>query len=242
MQETKVKKFIYKGQYLDVELNETNELYDIYNDMFKKDFFYELSYLRKRNEKLEKFNSNQQNDDNNSSNEENNNDENDCNDLEEQEVNNDNPSTNEDDDDLNKSKNIEDNLEDNLPINLQHKFMKILYRKITIKTHPDKTKDTDLHEIFKQADVAYKEENLLDLLIIAIQLRIKYPALNFDFASKLELDIKLKENKINDIKSTIAWNWGSKCDEPEEREKLKKYLYGIWGLPDDFLDNNNYKI
>ena len=53
MQETKVKKFIYKGQYLDVELNETNELYDIYNDMFKKDFFNELSYLRKRNEKLE---------------------------------------------------------------------------------------------------------------------------------------------------------------------------------------------
>ena len=48
MQKLKLKNLLYKGQYLDVELNETNELYDIYNDMFKKDFFNELSYLRKK--------------------------------------------------------------------------------------------------------------------------------------------------------------------------------------------------
>ena len=51
-----------------------------------------------------------------------------------------------------------------------------------------------------------------------------------------------KENKIEDIKSTVAWNWGNKSDDPEEKEKLKKYLYGIWGLPDDFLENQEYKI
>ena len=37
-QDTKIKKFIYKGQYLDVELNETNDLYEVYNNKFKDDF------------------------------------------------------------------------------------------------------------------------------------------------------------------------------------------------------------
>ena len=214
MLESKVKKFIYKGQYLDVELNETNELYEIYNDMFKKDFFAELAYLRKRSEKLNK------------------------------EINK--TDTDESNDEQNIDSKQEDELDEQEEIKdddkVENKFIKNLYRKITIKTHPDKTNDTDLHEIFKQADVAYKEENLLDLLIIAIQLRIKYPKMDFDISQKLQKDIKAKENKIEDIKSTVAWNWGNKSDDPEEKEKLKKYLYGIWGLPDDFLENQEYKI
>ena len=220
MLESKIKKFIYKGQYLDVELNETNELYEIYNDMFKKDFFAELAYLRKRSEKLNK--------------------EMNKTDLDE---NNDEPiddELKEEPDDQEELEEPEDN--DEIDMNIEIKFMKNLYRKITIKTHPDKTNDTDLHEIFKQADIAYKEENLLDLLIIAIQLRIKYPKMDFDISQKLQKDIKAKENKIEDIKSTVAWNWGNKSDDPEEKEKLKKYLYGIWGLPDDFHENPDYKI
>ena len=62
--------------------------------------------------------------------------------------------------------------------------------------------------------------------------------MNFNIISKLEKDIKSKEYKINEIKKTIAWTWGTKNDEPQEREKLKKYLYGVWGLPDDFLEKN----
>ena len=218
--DSKIKKFIYKGQYLDVELNETNELYEVYNNIFKKDFSTELDYVRKRSQKLEQENNDENNKDI---------------DNDERPVSNDK----EDDENLNteENENLEEEEVDN-DIDLEHKLMKNLYRKITLKTHPDKTNDEELHEIFKQADIAYKEENLLDLLIISIQLRIKYSIMNFNIISKLEKDIKSKEYKINEIKKTIAWTWGTKNDEPQEREKLKKYLYGVWGLPDDFLEKN----
>ena len=231
-QDTKIKKFIYKGQYLDVELNETNDLYEVYNNKFKEDFSVELAYLRKRNAKLEKSMNKKQN----------------------EKKDDDAPQEEQDKEDIDGSKdeskdeakdeakdeeNDEFQKQEQIPINEEHKFTKILYRRITIKTHPDKTRDPDLHEIFKLADVAYKECNLLDLLIIAIQLRIKIPKCDFEITSKLENDIKSKELKIEDLKSTVAWNWGSKCDDPDERNRLKKYLYGMWGLPDDFLETVN---
>ena len=154
--DSKIKKFIYKGQYLDVELNETNELYEVYNNIFKKDFSTELDYVRKRSQKLEQENNDENNKDI---------------DNDEKPVSNDK----EDNENLNteENENLEEEEVDN-DIDLEHKLMKNLYRKITLKTHPDKTNDEELHEIFKQADIAYKEENLLDLLIISIQLRIKY--------------------------------------------------------------------
>ena len=231
-QDTKIKKFIYKGQYLDVELNETNDLYEVYNNKFKKDFSVELAYLRKRNAKLEE-----------SMNKEQNEKKDDDAPQEEQDKEDIDESKDETKDEANDEENDEENDEfqkqEQVPINKERKFTKILYRKITIKTHPDKTRDTDLHEIFKLADVAYKECNLLDLLIIAIQLRIKIPKCEFEITYKLENDIKNKEIKIEDLKSTVAWNWGSKCDDPDERNRLKKYLYGMWGLPDDFLETAN---
>jgi len=228
-QDTKIKKFIYKGQYLDVELNETNDLYEVYNNKFKKDFSIELAYLRKRNAKLEKSMNKKEEQ----------NEEKDDDDPQEDKAEDEDEDEDEAKDEAKENDEFQKQEQEQIPINEERKFTKILYRKITIKTHPDKTRDTDLHEIFKLADVAYKECNLLDLLIIAIQLRIKIPKCEFEITYKLEKDIKYKELKIEDLKSTVAWNWGSKYDDDGERDRLKKYLYGMWGLPDNFIETVN---
>ena len=104
--DSKIKKFIYKGQYLDVELNETNELYEVYNNIFKKDFSTELDYVRKRSQKLEQENNDENNKDI---------------DNDEKPVSNDK----EDNENLNteENENLEEEEVDN-DIDLEHKLMK----------------------------------------------------------------------------------------------------------------------
>ena len=127
-------------------------------------------------------------------------------------------------------------------------WMKKLFKKIALETHPDKISNrgdltpvekTEREAFYKQAVFAIEESKEMDILEIAILLLID-PGIS----SKQQLKIISKEienvmEEIESYRSKVAWTWGESFGEKEIRLKLLKYIMGILKMPaitDDIIE------
>ena len=102
--------------------------------------------------------------------------------------------------------------------------MKVLYRRITKITHPDKVESEFLTSYFKKASNAYSESNVAELFTIAATLNIDVSDLDADqIALELEESILEKTISIRNMKGSLAWCW-SQAKTEAERELIKKQV------------------
>lgn len=106
------------------------------------------------------------------------------------------------------------------------KYIKKLYRILSLKTHPDKNNGTtESKEEFAKINKAYKEKDILRLFKFAIKYNIEItPIILETCISLFDKTITELQEKIYHVKQTIAWNWGIASEEEKEihREVLKK--------------------
>ena len=107
-------------------------------------------------------------------------------------------------------------------------WVKKLYRKIVVITHPDKTGSVQstqlkdrLAEQYRIAQNAYNQEKHSDLIMVAFDLNIAIPEGVVDKEVTPESDIKKKN--INSVKKKIGWQWYH-IPEHQKDAELKKIL------------------
>ena len=247
----KLNMYTSKLSYLKSELEYVNEMFDEYNKLFMNEFSVELDYVRNRNMKLydkikkEELNKMREKEDKynkqqNDSNEEHENSDEEKRDSDEEKG----------DSDEEKSDKPKDKKKD-----IKKEILKKLYRKIAVITHPDKINKINdqslknkLTLLFKKADKYYKKNMLLNLILIANELNInshqeifKIMEILCDNLSTInkyfDKEITNLETEISNVKKAVAWIWGS-AETEEEKNKVKKWIYGNWGIP---LDMNKTK-
>ncbi len=88
--------------------------------------------------------------------------------------------------------------------------LKSLFRKIVVRTHPDKTgNNKHAREIYENAAVAKREGSLQDLIDVSNKIKIK-PDINKFTLTELDLlesNINELKIKINKIKNSYPWVW-----------------------------------
>lgn len=93
----------------------------------------------------------------------------------------------------------------------REKKLKDLYRKIVKITHPDKTLDDILHELYIQATGYYNEKDLLSLFYLCYKLGISF---DVDSLEVEELDQKTSDfknkNKFLENNLTLIWLYSDK--------------------------------
>lgn len=107
-----------------------------------------------------------------------------------------------------------------------------IYRKLSLKTHPDRNINLDEEEkleneeIFKEITESYENGDFCDLLVKAKELRVKIPELLEEDLEILKINIKNIEEKLNGIKKEISWKWcTTSC--AIEKENIKKFIKKI---------------
>ena len=102
--------------------------------------------------------------------------------------------------------------------------LKKLYRTIAQKTHPDKTNDERLNEIFKLSAEAMKEENWMALVEFAGELSLDIEFLSDETCETVEQSIEENQKKISGIKSTFSYIWSRQKDD-NDRAIFKSMFY-----------------
>lgn len=95
----------------------------------------------------------------------------------------------------------------------QPEWVKPLYRKIALKTHPDRLigiadpdEKEDLVDMYERAVSAHDSEDYGELIAIAIELSLELPD-NDDVYDALEEKAKSYSLKITKMKSSLYWMW-----------------------------------
>ncbi len=108
---------------------------------------------------------------------------------------------------------------------------KKLYRKIAMETHPDRhdlldipeSERNDLHDVFKQASEAYENDNISEMIRLALDIDINIEDLGIDQTILLDYMIRAIKKVELDIKSmteTFVWLWGNSHGNLEARVRL----------------------
>jgi len=113
--------------------------------------------------------------------------------------------------------------QDNKPSDTPDELKK-LYRAIAQKTHPDKTTDERLNEIFKLSADAMKEENWMALVEFAGELNLDIEFLSDETCAKVEESIDRNQKKIIGIKNTFSYIWSRQKNE-QDRGMFKTMFY-----------------
>ena len=100
------------------------------------------------------------------------------------------------------------------------KLCKKLYRKISLKSHPDKYPNR--HEIFIRAKKAYQQLDLMELLFIALLVKIRQPYVSVKEYEQMANMIKCHLDKI---RHNLVWVW---FEQTHQRVSLRKYLAQQW--------------
>jgi hypothetical protein len=90
-------------------------------------------------------------------------------------------------------------------INSRPDKLKRLYKKVAIKTHPDRGGS---ESEFKEVNDAFKKLDLATLLNYAGMYDVDYEVEDDDIQI-LDKNLKQLESEIKQIKSTLAWKWGT---------------------------------
>jgi len=207
MNETKLilKKLLLKYDYLESYLEEVNFKYAKYNTQFLKEY-YELNPPPKKPESPPKEDENPEElkeEVEGESEEPKQEDEGEPKESEEE-------SKEEGDDD------IECDGEMNEENELLREALNKLYKKLSLKTHPDKHGGNN--EKFIEVLNAYKSKNILKLIRLAKEFNIDY-VLSDDIITYIEEDITKIESKIHELQHHVCWLW---CNADEDTKKSFK--------------------
>ena len=94
--------------------------------------------------------------------------------------------------------------------------LKKLYRTIAQRTHPDKTTDERLNEIFKLSAEAMQEENWMALVEFAGEIGLDIEFLSDETCNKVEESIERNQKKIAIIKNTFSYMWSRQSNENDK--------------------------
>jgi thioester reductase-like protein len=103
-----------------------------------------------------------------------------------------------------------------------------VYKKIAMKTHPDRVKDESLVDFFDQATQAMKENDWMATLSIALALDIKTPEFTEELRQKLQANILEIKTKVKNLHNTAAWVWANTAEE--NKEKIRKSIRAMMGI------------
>lgn len=112
-----------------------------------------------------------------------------------------------------------------------------LYRKITYKTHPDRSNDAELNALFLEANKAYKAKNLPKILLLCEKLNIPIPHLDDTDIKLMKTNCKIIRAKINRVKQQVSWRWCTSETEQQQNE-IRKWVRDI--LAEHVLTKINY--
>jgi hypothetical protein len=258
----KITRYINQSRYLESEFQETESFHEEYQDIFNNDFKHELDIVRKKNvtksekekkEFIEKMKEEGHDIDEDI--------------LYEEYMNNLNDNENKTVDDINDKLDAKLDEELNKKNNsLYYVLLKKIYRKLAIETHPDKNSGKK-SILFYKVEKYYNNKNLLDLLIIASDFDINIieeldkATINIiknnekskddmlkekdnilkDLFQHFEECISNKTEKIENIKKSVAWSWGS-VDDLGMKMKIRDFLYKMWDFTQEEITHlNNIK-
>lgn len=195
-----LKKLLLKYDYLESCLEEVNYKYSKYNTQFLKEY-YELNPPTSQEDQEEP----QENevDETNTDNPEDNKDD-------KPEENKENPEENEGG---NKGEDGYESEEYSEEDKKWDEVLSKLYKKLSLKTHPDKHGGNS--ELFIEMLDAYKSKNALVLIKLCHRFDIAF-VLTDDILSYVEKDINTIESKINELQHHLCWLW---CNADEEAKK-----------------------
>jgi|688.fasta_scaffold118039_3 hypothetical protein len=101
--------------------------------------------------------------------------------------------------------------------------LKNLYRQIAKSTHPDKTKQENLNEVYLDAQKAYESNNMIQILTICDKLRIDFEISN-DEIELIRDEIETKKQRIMFLESTYTWRWYVEQSMDTKIKIILKYL------------------
>jgi len=108
---------------------------------------------------------------------------------------------------------------------------KKLYRKIAKETHPDKYDQLDvseeekesLHDIFKRAAEAYENDDVPEMIRLALSLNIEVQDLGMDedeVIDYIQKAILKTEKELEQMSESFVWMWGTSVGNVELRVRL----------------------
>jgi len=103
-----------------------------------------------------------------------------------------------------------------------------VYKKIAMKTHPDRAKDGSLVDFFDQATQAMKENDWMTTLSIALALDIKTPEFTEELRQKLQANILEVNTKVKNLHNTAAWVWANTAEQ--NKEEIRKSIRAMMGI------------
>ena len=106
-----------------------------------------------------------------------------------------------------------------------------IYKKIAMKTHPDRVKDESLVDFFDQATQAMNENDWMTILSIALALEIKTPEFTEELRQKLQANILEINTKVKSLHNTAAWVWANTVEQ--NKEKIRKSIRAMMGIDEE---------
>ena len=114
-------------------------------------------------------------------------------------------------------------------------FCKLLFKKIAIKTHPDKLLSLSedekerKSELFKKASKALSQNKWFILTQVAAELKIEVPKPDQQQVELLQKETETIKTHIQDMEETYAWHLFNEADESRRRTLMMVYLknFGI---------------
>tara|TARA_R100000234_G_scaffold25581_2_gene14807 strand:- start:524 stop:1123 length:600 start_codon:yes stop_codon:yes gene_type:complete len=106
-----------------------------------------------------------------------------------------------------------------------------IYKKIAMKTHPDRVKDESMVDFFDQATQAMKENDWMTILTIALALEIKTPEFTEELRQKLQANILEINTKVKSLHNTTAWVWANTVEE--NKDKIRKSIRALMGIDEE---------
>jgi hypothetical protein len=97
--------------------------------------------------------------------------------------------------------------------------LKLIYRSIVKKTHPDKVGDDDLKNIYIDSTKFYENGDIISLYKICDSLKIEYDIEESDY-SLIQGQIQRIKDKIQFLESTFTWIWLNADDRTKEEVVL----------------------
>jgi hypothetical protein len=182
-------------------LVETKYLFEKYNEVFLKEYYGDEELVKYRENKQKEYNQKQE------------------------------QKTNEDSDSENKDNEMEDSDSENTENEEKDEQVDIqalskLYKKLSLKTHPDKVPDKI--DVFKKITTAYKKKDLITMIIIAHELQIDIINIidinNDNVISLLNKNIENINKEIDQLQNTVAWHWSNASEEEKAAYKEKSKI------------------
>ena len=97
-----------------------------------------------------------------------------------------------------------------------------------MKTHPDRTKDESMVDLFDTATKAMNENDWMGILNIAIILDIKTPELTEELRQKIQENILETNSKVKSLQNTAAWVWANTAEQ--NKNKIRKSIRAMMGI------------